>query len=66
MKLRCYHCKGPFGLTRHHAKGRAFCCQRCVDAWLDRLAILRNFLYSKPPDELDPALFRPPDSVPGA
>lgn len=68
MKLRCYNpaCKGPFGLTRRHCKGHAFCSQRCVDAWLDRLAVLRNFLYSKPPDELDPVLLKPPDRVTSA
>jgi hypothetical protein len=33
MKLRCYACKGPFGLARRYFRGRAFCCRRCEDAW---------------------------------
>ena len=33
MKLRCFACKGPFGLKRRYFRGRAFCCRRCEDAW---------------------------------
>jgi hypothetical protein len=32
MKLRCFQCFGPFGLTRHHHHCHAFCSQKCVTA----------------------------------
>jgi hypothetical protein len=54
MKLRCYECHGPFGLTRRHVWGRAFCSQPCIDAWklgLDQeVCRLRRIAWFKPPD----------------
>ena len=62
MKLCCYECKGPFGLSRRYRLGRAFCSQRCLDAWtlgLDQeVCRLRRLSCFRPPARF-PAL-KPP------
>jgi hypothetical protein len=33
LPKRCFHCQGPFGLTRQVDGFKQFCTQRCKDAW---------------------------------
>jgi hypothetical protein len=56
MKLRCFQCFGPFGLTRHHHHCHAFCSQRCLDSY----KLGRPKADEKPPDELVALLRYPP------
>lgn len=67
IKLRCYNpaCRGPFGLTRRHSKGHAFCCQKCLDSWWESMAQEVKFLqllsWFRPPDKPPPIILKPPD-----
>jgi hypothetical protein len=66
IRLRCYECKGPFGLSRRHHWGRAFCSQTCLDAWklgLDHeVARLRRLSWFKPPDLNTSVTQKPPEA----
>jgi hypothetical protein len=52
MKLRCFQCAGPFGLTYRCHLGRKFCSQKCVDDYkLGRPR--KEELPGKKPPEVD-------------
>lgn len=53
MKLRCFQCRGPFGLTRRYHHCHAFCCEKCLEAYKNR--------KENPPEELINLLQYPPD-----
>lgn len=37
MKLRCYQCRGKFGLSRRYHERKSFCSRKCVDAYIASL-----------------------------